>query len=75
MYKIFFNNNRKLPRSNVLNIHSYFSLLNNKIEAQNIWSLDLVHKEPFDCRVARQGYLLTYSQEQNKINCFIKINF
>ena len=26
--------------------------------AQNIWSLDLVHEEPFSYRVAHHGYLL-----------------
>ena len=35
-----------------------YSLLKNKKDAQNIWSWDLMHEEPFGYRVAHHGYLL-----------------
>ena len=37
-----------------------YSLVNDKKDAQKIWSYDLVHEEPY--RVAHQGYILMSPQ-------------
>ena len=35
-----------------------------KKDAQNIWSKDVVHEEPFGYRIAHQAYLLTLCPEK-----------
>ena len=45
-----------------------YSLLSDKKKAQNIWSMDLVHKEPFGYRVADHGYLLKSCPELSLVS-------
>ena len=42
-----------------MHIYTYIVFIERQKHAQNIWSLKLVHKKPFGCRVAHHGYLLT----------------
>ena len=45
---------------NYIYIHIYvFSLLSHRKKAQNNWSKDLVHDEPFGYQIVHHGYNLT----------------